>query len=61
LQAARSHIFNIQAILAEDLPFIPLYAEYDHELYGNIYYPFKKVLGGFDSLYGVPVFAIPAH
>lgn len=60
LQSARNHILNIQAILAEYLPFIPLYAEYDYETYGNIYYPFESILGGFDGLYGAPSFAIPA-
>ncbi|MEW6401346.1 MAG: ABC transporter substrate-binding protein [Chloroflexota bacterium] len=60
LDAARNHIFNLQYILAEDLPFIPLYAETYQEVYGSISYPFGDVLGGLGSLYGAPSFAIPS-
>jgi hypothetical protein len=61
LQFARSHAFKIQSLLVDELPFIPLYADLDYEIYDDIYYPFQSVLGGFDGLYGAPAFAIPAH
>jgi len=60
LEAARRHIFAIQSILMEDLPFIPLYTDIRYDAYRNVRYPFENVLGGLGSLYGAPSHAIPA-
>jgi peptide/nickel transport system substrate-binding protein len=59
LDSARQHIFTIQSILVEDLPFIPLYAGITYDAYRNIHYPFETVLGGYGGLYGAPSYAIP--
>ena len=61
LESARQHVFEIQSILAEDLPFIPLYADTRFDAYRNIRYPFESVLGGFGGLYGAPSRAMPAQ
>lgn len=61
LEAARRHVFEIQSILVEQLPFIPLYADIRYEAYRNIRYPFESVLGGFGDLYGAPSHAMPAQ
>jgi len=60
LDAARRRIFQIQSILARELPFIPLYAGVSYEAYRNIDYPFETALGGFTGLYGAPSYAIPS-
>ncbi len=61
LDLARQHISQIQSILMEDLPFIPLYADVRYDAYRNIRYPFENVLGGLPGLYGAPSFAMPAQ
>jgi peptide/nickel transport system substrate-binding protein len=60
LEAARGHIFQIQSVLMEDLPFIPLYADTRYDAYHNVRYPFENVLGGLGGLYGAPSYAMPA-
>jgi len=60
LETARQHIFEIQSILAQELPFVPLYTGLTYDVYQNVGYPFESVLGGLSSLYGAPSFAIPA-
>jgi len=60
LETARAHIFQIQSILMEDLPFIPLYADIRYDAYRNVWYPFENVLGGLGGLYGAPSYAMPA-
>src|SRR5258706_378557 len=59
LDSARQHVFEIQSILAKDLPFIPLYAGVTYDAYRNIHYPFESVSGGLVGLYGSPSYAMP--
>lgn len=61
LESARRHVFEIQSILMEDLPFLPLYAKFTYDAYQNVRYPFESVLGGLGGLYGAPSYAIPVQ
>ncbi|MCC7117933.1 MAG: hypothetical protein IT310_05355 [Anaerolineales bacterium] len=60
LTAAQSYLFQIQAILMEELPFVPLYAETTAVKAQQVKYPFAWALGGLTALYGAPAEAIPA-
>jgi ABC-type transport system substrate-binding protein len=60
LETARGQVFELQSILSEELPFIPLYSEMTHEVFQNVEYPFQSVLGGLSGLYGAPSYAMPA-
>lgn len=59
LETARQHIYKIQSILAEDLPFIPLYSAVTYDAYRNVSYPFDHVLDGLSGMYGAPSLANP--
>jgi len=61
LETARRASQDIQSILMEDLPFIPLYLGMGFENYQNVTYPFDTVLNGLSGLYGAPSLAIPLH
>jgi len=50
---------EIQSILSEDLPFIPLYLRLGYENYQHVTYPFEATLNGLSGLYGAPSLAIP--
>ena len=60
LTTAQKDVYEIQSILAQDLPFIPLYSGITYDAYRNIKYPFDSVLGGLSGVYGAPSLAIPA-
>jgi len=60
LSDARQDLYVIQSILAQDLPFVPLYSGIAHDAYRNIKYPFDRLLGGLSGIYGAPSLAIPA-
>jgi hypothetical protein len=60
LESARRQVFELQSILVEDLPFIPLHLERTYDAFQNVMYPFDEVWGGLSSLYGAPSYAIPA-
>ncbi|MGA7194503.1 MAG: ABC transporter substrate-binding protein, partial [Anaerolineales bacterium] len=60
LSTAQKDVYEIQSILAQDLPFIPLYSSITYDAYRNIKYPFDSVLGGLSGVYGAPSLAIPA-
>jgi ABC-type transport system substrate-binding protein len=60
LSAAQKDVYEIQSILAQDPPFIPLYSGITYDAYRNIKYPFDHVLGGLSGVYGAPSLAIPA-
>lgn len=60
LGAARSRVFEIQSILTQELPFVPLYSEATYDVFQNVEYPFNGVLGGLSALYGAPSYAMPA-
>ncbi len=57
---AHKAVFDIQTLLNQDLPFIPLYAGAIKEAYQNVSYPFDQVLDGLNGLYGAPSLAMPA-
>jgi hypothetical protein len=59
LEQARILVSEIQSILAQDLPLIPLYVEVRTDAYRNIRYPFDGLLDGLSGLYGAPSLAVP--
>jgi ABC-type transport system substrate-binding protein len=59
LGTARQASHEIQSILMEDLPFIPLYLHMEFENHLNVTYPFDFALNGLSGLYGAPSQAIP--
>jgi ABC-type transport system substrate-binding protein len=59
LDVARQQIFEIQAILAQDLPFIPLYSGVTVDTYQTVTYPFEQVPDGLSGVYGAPALAKP--
>jgi ABC-type transport system substrate-binding protein len=61
LETARHASQEIQSVLMEDLPFIPLYLHMGFENYQNVTYPFETVLNGLSGLYGAPSLAVPAR
>lgn len=61
LETARRAAYEIQSILMEDLPLIPLYQVLRYEAYRNVAYPFDKVLDGLSGSYGAPSLAVPAQ
>ena len=60
LTIAQKDVYEIQSILVQDLPFIPLYSGITYDAYRNIKYPFDSVPGGLSGVYGAPSLAIPA-
>ena len=60
LQAARSRFFTIQAVLARDPPFLPLFSGRTYDLTRGLVYPFDRLLNGLSGVYGAPSLAIPA-
>jgi ABC-type transport system substrate-binding protein len=59
LDTARQQVFAIQSILAQELPFIPLYSGVTYDAYRNVTYPFDQALDGLSGIYGAPALAIP--
>jgi ABC-type transport system substrate-binding protein len=59
LEAATAHASDVQAILMQDLPLIPLYTNMRVDAYRNIRYPFEDVVDGLSGLYAAPALAIP--
>jgi ABC-type transport system substrate-binding protein len=59
LDTARQSAYQVQAVLMQDLPFIPLYQVQESEAYRGFSYPFQSTLGGLSDLYGAPGLAIP--
>ena len=59
LKQAQAYASEIQSILAQDLPLIPLYAGVSIDSYRNVHYPFEDVINGLSGLYGAPALAIP--
>ena len=60
LDQAQKQIYQIQSILAQDLPMIPLYSGGIYDVYRNISYSFDSIPGGLSGIYGAPSLAIPA-
>ena len=48
LSTAQKDVYEIQSILAQDLPFIPLYSGITYDAYRNIKYPFDSCAGRFE-------------
>ncbi len=61
LEAARSRVFEIESVLAEDLPLIPFYNITINDAYRNVAYPFDSLPGGLSGVYGAPSLAFPSH
>jgi ABC-type oligopeptide transport system substrate-binding subunit len=60
LDQARQKVYEVQASLAQDVPFIPLYSGVVTDELRNLKYPFSEVLGGLSQVYGAPALALPA-
>jgi hypothetical protein len=59
LDAVKPLAFEIQSLLVQDLPLIPLYTNIRVDAYRNIRYPFAEVVDGLGGLYGAPELAVP--
>jgi len=59
LEKARGLVWDVQGVLAEDVPLVPLYVEIRYDAWRNLVYPFYGILDGIGGLYGAPDFAIP--
>ena len=59
LGQAREHAVEVQSILAEDLPLIPLFVVVRHDAYRNVRYPFGGLIDGLADLYAAPELAVP--
>jgi peptide/nickel transport system substrate-binding protein len=59
LDIAHQQVFGIQSVLAQELPFIPLFAGVTHDVYRNVTYPFDQIPDGLSGAYGVPEMAVP--
>jgi len=59
LEQAKTRVSEIQSILMQDLPLIPLYAGVRYDAYRNVRYPFDNMVDGLSGLYGAPALAIP--
>jgi ABC-type oligopeptide transport system substrate-binding subunit len=61
LETSRQAALEIQAILMEKLPMVPLYQVMRYEAARNVVYPFDSPLDGFSGMYGAPWLAVPAQ
>jgi ABC-type transport system substrate-binding protein len=59
LETAKLHAFEVQSILMQDLPLVPLYVSVQYDAYRNVRYPFSEVIDGLTGLYGAPALAKP--
>jgi len=59
LGLAKIHAVNVQSVLVQDLPLVPLYSEIRTDAYRNIHYPFENFIDGLAGLYGGTSLAIP--
>lgn len=59
LEQARTQAIEVQAILKNEFPLIPLYVETRYDAYRNLRYPFTEIIDGLGGLYGAPAQAIP--
>jgi peptide/nickel transport system substrate-binding protein len=60
LGTAQAKIHDIQVALVRDAPMIPLFSGVVRDMYRNVTYPFRTVLGGLAGVYGAPALAVPA-
>ncbi len=62
VEAARDLAFDIQEILANDLPYIYLFTTPVYDAYRNVTYPYTNILDGIGSgYYGFPAYAMPVN
>jgi peptide/nickel transport system substrate-binding protein len=59
LDVAKARAFDVQSVLMQDLPLIPLYVGTRVDAYRNIQYPYSNIIDGLGGLYGATVQAIP--
>ena len=58
IEQAREQLFEIEVLLWDDLPAVPLFSSKITEAYRNISFPFDHILGGIaPTLYGAPTLA----
>jgi len=60
LDPAHQQVIEIQSVLTQELPFLPLYSGVTYDVYRNVTYPFDQVPDGLSGVYGAPDMAIPA-
>jgi peptide/nickel transport system substrate-binding protein len=60
LDSARSEVFQIQSVLADNLPFVPLFTDLTYDSVRGVRYAFEQVRGGISGVYGAPSLAMPA-
>jgi ABC-type oligopeptide transport system substrate-binding subunit len=60
LSTAHQAVAQIESALMSELPFIPLFALMQADVYHNLSYPVPNILNGWAGLYGAPSYAIPA-
>lgn len=60
LAVSRKQVDEIQSVLIQELPFVPLYTDVTVDAYQGVAYPFMQVLDGLSGIYGGPSLAIPA-
>ena len=60
LDVAHRQVAQIELLLAEDPPFIPLYSGLTYDVQEGIRYPFDGILDGLSGVYGAPGLALPA-
>ncbi len=60
LEKARQHLFVVQSILAQNPPFIPVFAGKTYDITRGIVYPFDRVMNGLSGVYGAPSLAMPS-
>ena len=60
VEAAREKMFRIQEMLAEDLPYVPLFTIPKLDTYrpGRVEYPYTSVFGGLTGLNGMQTAAL---
>lgn len=62
IDTARDMAFELQEILATELPYIYLFTNPVYDAYRNVEYPFTEILDGIGSgLYGAPDIAVPTN
>ncbi len=60
LDDARQLLFDVQFVLSQDPPFVPLFSGKTYDFTRAIVYPFDHVLNGLSGVYGAPDLAIPS-
>jgi peptide/nickel transport system substrate-binding protein len=59
LDIAHQQISGIQSVLAQELPFVPLFSGVTNDVYRNVTYPSDQIADGLSGNYGIPELAVP--